>query len=84
MDVEVLHVQQGDGELRLSFRPEDFTSSAIARLKEILQRYPGPSPVILETGLDGKAFKLGPDFKVTISSVVGDLRSEFGRNVIKA
>jgi DNA polymerase-3 subunit alpha len=84
MDVEVLHVDQGDGELRLSFRPEDFTSSAILKLKEILQRYPGPSPVILETGLDGKAFKLGPDFKVTISSVVGDLRSEFGRNVIKA
>ncbi len=84
MDVEVLHVNQGDGELRLSFRPEDFTSTAIAKLKEILQRYPGPSPVILETGLDGKAFKLGPDFKVAISSVVGDLRSEFGRNVIKA
>jgi len=84
MDVEVLHVDHGDGELRLSFRPEDFTTSAIAKLKEILQRYPGPSPVILETGLDGKAFKLGPDFKVAISSVVGDLRSEFGRNVIKA
>ncbi|MDH2903183.1 MAG: DNA polymerase III subunit alpha [Actinomycetota bacterium] len=84
MDVEVLHVDRGDGELRLSFRPEDFTSSAIAKLKEILQRYPGPSPVILETGLEGKAFKLGPDFQVAISSVVGDLRSEFGRNVIKA
>ena len=83
-DVEVLHVEHGDGELRLSFRPEDFTSSAIARLKEILQRYPGPSPVVLETGLDGKAFRLGPDFKVAISSVVGDLRSEFGRHVIKA
>jgi DNA polymerase-3 subunit alpha len=84
MDVEVVHVEQGSGELRLSFRPEDFTTSTVARLKEILQRYPGPSPVILETGLDGKAFKLGPDFKVTISSVVGDLRSEFGRNVIRA
>ena len=84
MDVEVLHVDQGDGELRLSFRPEDFTSTSIARLKEILQRYPGPSPVILETGLEGKAFRLGPDFQVAISSVVGDLRSEFGRNVIKA
>jgi DNA polymerase-3 subunit alpha len=84
MDVEVLHLNQGDGELRLSFRPEDFTSTAIAKLKEILQRYPGPSSVVLETGLDGKAFKLGPDFRVTISSVVGDLRSEFGRNVIKA
>ncbi|MBU6515325.1 MAG: DNA polymerase III subunit alpha [Acidobacteriota bacterium] len=84
MDVEVVHVEQGDGELRLSFRPEDFTAPSIARLKEILQRYPGPSPVILETGLDGRAFKLGPDFSVAIASVVGDLRSEFGRNVIKA
>ncbi len=84
IDVEVLRVDQGDGELRLCFRPDDFTSSSIARLKEILQRYPGPSPVILETGVDGKAFMLGPDFHVTIASVVGDLRSEFGRNVIKA
>ncbi len=84
LDVEVVRVDQGDAALRLSFRPEDFTTSAIAKLKEILQRYPGPSPVILETGLDGKAFQLGPDFKVAISSVVGDLRSEFGRHVIKA
>ena len=84
LDVELVHVERGDGELRLSFRPEEVTSGAIAKLKEILERYPGPSPVILETGVDGKAFKLGPDFKVTISSVVGDLRSEFGRNVIKA
>ena len=84
IDVEVLRVDRGDAELRLSFRPEDFTTSGIAKLKEILQRYPGPSPVILETGLEGKAFRLGPDFRVTIASVVGDLRSEFGRNVIKA
>ncbi|MBW4030448.1 MAG: DNA polymerase III subunit alpha [Acidobacteria bacterium] len=84
MDVEVVHVEQGEGELRLSFGPEDFTTSAIARLKEILQRYPGSSPVVLETGVDGRAFRLGPDFTVAISSVVGDLRSEFGRNVIKA
>ena len=84
IDVEVLRVDRGDAELRLSFRPEDFTTSGIAKLKEILQRYPGPSPVILETGLEGKAFRLGPDFRVTIASAEGDVQSGFGRNVIKA
>ena len=84
LDVEVVAADPGNGELRLCFGPEDFTPTAIARLKEILQRYPGPSPVILETGLDGKAFRLGADFHVSISSVVADLRTEFGRHVIRA
>jgi len=38
----------------------------------------------VDTGTTGKAFKLGPDFNVNIAQVVVDLRSEFGRNVIKA
>ena len=40
--------------------------------------------MIVETGDDGKAFKFGPEFNVNIAGVVADLRSEFGRNVIKA
>jgi hypothetical protein len=65
-------------------RPEDLTPNSIATLRQILTRYPGKSPVIVETGASGKTFKLGPDFNVNIASVVADLRSEFGRNVIKA
>ena len=84
LDVEKLTVTRGDGELRLALRPEDLTPLSIATLRQILTRYPGKSPVIVETGESGKAFKLGPDFNVNISSVVADLRSEFGRNVIKA
>ena len=84
LEVEFLSIERGDGELRLSLRPEDLTPHSIATLRQILTRYPGKSPVIVETGDSGKAFKLGPDFNVNIPGVVADLRSEFGRNVIKA
>jgi DNA polymerase-3 subunit alpha len=82
--VESFRAETVDLELRLSFQPEDLTQGSIATLREILTRYPGPSPVIVDTGSAGKAFKLGPDFNVNIAQVVVDLRSEFGRNVIKA
>jgi DNA polymerase-3 subunit alpha len=84
VDVERFHKERANGELRLSLRPEDLTQRSIATLREILTRYPGPSPVVVDTGAAGKVFKLGPDFNVNIPSVVADLRSEFGRNVIKA
>jgi DNA polymerase-3 subunit alpha len=84
LDVEKLSIGRGDTELRLALRPEDLTPNSIATLRQILTRYPGKSPVIVETGASGKTFKLGPDFNVNIASVVADLRSEFGRNVIKA
>jgi DNA polymerase-3 subunit alpha len=84
MDVELLSVERGNEELRLALRPEDLTQTSIGTLREILARYPGRSPVIVETGSAGKAFKLGPEFNVNIASVVADLRTEFGRNVIKA
>jgi hypothetical protein len=84
LEVDLLRVDKGLEELRLTLRPEDLTSSAIGVLRDILSRYPGPSPVIVETGAQGKAFKLGPDFNVNIAGVVAELRSEFGRNVIKA
>ncbi len=84
MDVELLSVERGNEELRLALRPEDLTQTSIGTLREILARYPGRSPVIVETGAAGKAFKLGPEFNVNIASVVADLRTEFGRNVIKA
>ncbi|NNN00335.1 MAG: DNA polymerase III subunit alpha [Acidimicrobiaceae bacterium] len=84
LEVEKLRVDRGDAELRLALRAEDLTPNSIAALRQILTRYPGKSPVIVETGDSGKTFKLGPDFNVNISNVVADLRSEFGRNVIKA
>jgi DNA polymerase-3 subunit alpha len=84
VDVELFRVERGSDELRLSLRPEDLTQHSIATLREILTRYPGPSPVVVDTGADGKVFKLGPAFNVDIAGVVADLRSEFGRNVIRA
>ncbi len=84
VDVERFHMERGNEELRLSLRPEDLTQGAISMLREILTRYPGPSPVVVETGAAGKVFRLGPAFNVSIPSVVADLRTEFGRNVIKA
>jgi DNA polymerase-3 subunit alpha len=84
LEVDLLRVEKGLDELHLTLRPEDLTSSSIGALRDILSRYPGSSPVIVETGAQGKAFKLGPDFNVNIAGVVAELRSEFGRNVIKA
>ncbi len=83
LDVSLLRAEGGVEELRLTLRPEDLTQSSIAVLREILARYPGASPVIVEAA-EGKTYKLGPAFNVNIAGVVGDLRSEFGRNVIKA
>jgi DNA polymerase-3 subunit alpha len=83
-DVDLLRVDRATDELRLSLRPEDLTMTSIGTLREILRRNPGQSPVIVEAGAGGKSFKLGPDFNVNITSVVGDLRSQFGRDVIKA
>jgi DNA polymerase III subunit alpha len=84
VDVERFRAESVNEELRLSFQPEDLTQRSIATLREILTRYPGPSPVIVDTGSTGKVFKLGPAFNVNIARVVADLRSEFGLNVIKA
>ena len=84
VDIEVLKTDSGPQELRLALRPEELTSTTIARLREILTQHPGPSPVVLETGEAGQAFRLGDSFNVSITSVVPDLRSEFGRHVILA
>ncbi len=84
LDLTMLARDGDEGELRLALRTQDLTAPAIATLREILARHPGKSPVIVETGTSGKAFKLGPEFSVNIAAVVGDLRSEFGRNVIRA
>ena len=84
LEVSLLKTERGEGELRLALRPEDLTQTSITALREILSRYPGTSPVIVEAGDSGKSFKLGPAFNVNIAGVVGELRSEFGRNVIKA
>jgi DNA polymerase-3 subunit alpha len=84
VDVERFHVDRGKSELRLLLRPEDLTQHTISTLREILTRYPGSSPVIVDTGDQGKTFRLGPEYNVNIPSVVADLRAEFGRNVIKA
>jgi DNA polymerase-3 subunit alpha len=84
VDVERFRAETVNEELRLSFQPEDLNQRSIATLREILTRYPGPSPVIVDTGSTGKVFKLGPAFNVNITRVVADLRSEFGLNIIKA
>ena len=83
-EIEQVSLTTGPGELRLSLTPEFLTPDGIAHLKEILQRHPGPSPVIVEAVGSGKSFKLSPEFAVSIPRVVADLRTEFGRSVIKA
>ena len=82
--LEHIATTRGDEILRLSLPPERLNPESIAQLREILLRHPGKSDVIVESSADGKSFRLGPEFKVNVSHVVGDLRSEFGRNVIRA
>ena len=84
LDVQPLSVGPGGNQLRLALRAQDLNTHSIGVLRDILRRYPGSSPVIVEAAETGKAFKLGAEFNVDISSVVPDLRSEFGRNVIRA
>lgn len=84
LDLEKIDSSQRVNELRLCLTPDVLTQPTIATLREILTRYPGSSRVVVETGEAGKAFRLGPEFNVDIANVVADLRSEFGRNVIKA
>ena len=66
----------------MQFRSQDMTQENVTILKSILQMYPGPSPVELMSGPDGKVFQLGPECNVSIEAAVGDIRSEFGRQVI--
>jgi DNA polymerase III alpha subunit len=82
--LEFRRVQLSDeiGILRLQLRSEDMTQENVTILKLILQLYPGPSPVELVSGPGGKVFRLGPECNVSIEAAVGDIRSEFGRNVI--
>lgn len=83
LDLEVVNTSTGPEELRLRMPAEGLTTQAIARLRDVLQRHPGPSSVVLEAGESGQAFRLGEDFNVSIAHVVADLREEFGRGIIQ-
>jgi len=83
LEIETIKVDQGPQELRLQMPREGLNAQAIATLREILTRHPGPSPVVLEAGAQGQAFRLGDDFKVSIAAVAPDLREVFGRGIIR-
>ena len=83
MEIESVRVDAGPQELRLQMPLEGLNAEAIATLRQILTRHPGPSPVVLEAGTGGQAFRLGDDFNVSIASVVADLREVFGRGIIR-
>ncbi len=82
--LEFRQIQLSDevGVLRLQLRSEDMTQENVTILKSILHLYPGPSSVELVTGPSGKTFQLGPECNVSIEAAVGDIRSQFGRDVI--
>ena len=82
--LEFRQIQLSDevGVLRLQLRSEDMTQQNVTILKSILHLYPGPSSVELVTGPSGKTFQLGPECNVSIEAAVGDIRSQFGRDVI--
>ena len=81
-DFNIIRLSNEIGVLQLKFREDDLTQEKVTILKAMLQLHPGPSPVELLVGDDGKSFQLGPDCNVSIEAVVGDIRSEFGRHII--
>lgn len=81
-EFKVIQLSNEVGVLRLRFPTESLTAENVTILKNILQLYPGPSPVELSAGVNGKSFRLGEECNVSIEAAVGDIRSEFGREVI--
>jgi DNA polymerase III subunit alpha len=84
VSIERLRALGATGELRLQLSAEELTERFIKALKSVLTRHPGKSAVIIDTGHDGKSFKLAPEFNVDIDAVVPDLRTEFGTGIIAA
>ena len=60
------------------------TADGVARLKEILKKYPGPTEVYLVAPQSSKSFRLGADVKINVSDAAGELLTTFGGNVFRS
>ena len=74
-------VLEGGAPLRLRLPVATLEESDVGRLKEVLGRHPGPSPILLE--LAGKLWRLPPHWNVNdANGLVGELRELFGAGCI--
>ncbi|MEI7653859.1 MAG: DNA polymerase III subunit alpha [Actinomycetota bacterium] len=72
-----------DTDITVCLESNYLNPTGVKHLKDILSSYPGPTAVIVKSRADGKRFRLGSEFNVNTSTVVGPLRVAFGENVIE-
>ncbi|CAB4862522.1 unannotated protein [freshwater metagenome] len=60
-------------------RPE-----GIARLKEILKKYPGSTEVFLHMPHSSQTYRIGAEFKINVADAAGELLTTFGGNVFRS
>ncbi|MEI8126654.1 MAG: DNA polymerase III subunit alpha [Actinomycetota bacterium] len=77
-------VVSSEAEIHISLEARYLNPAGIKHLKDILSSYPGGTAVIVQSQADGKRFRLGPDYMVNTSQVIGILRAAFGETVITA
>jgi DNA polymerase-3 subunit alpha len=79
-----IEVMTGLGErrsLRLRLASSSLDDGRIDRLKQILQEYPGESPVIIDLGPD-QTVRLSDRYRVDLERAVGELRIAFGHEAV--
>ena len=79
-----IEVMTGLGErrsLRLRLASSSLDDARIDRLKQILQEYPGESPVIIDLGPD-QTVRLSDRYRVDLERAVGELRIAFGHEAV--
>ncbi len=74
-------VIDGAPPLRLSLPPTKVSETAIGTLKRLLGEHPGDSPVFLHLG-SGTVVRLPDQWCCDVGRVVGELRVEFGADVV--
>ena len=82
LEVEALRLLQSAPELHLDLPTESIARARIDRLRDILRRHPGESPVFLHLAPD-KVLQLGAEFAVDVDRAVPELRVAFGIDVIR-
>ena len=79
-DIQVVDVPKtGTESLYIDLARRSVGASEVNEIRDLLREHAGDSPVFLKVG--DRTVALGPDFAVSIPSVIGQLRAKFGEAV---
>jgi protein tyrosine phosphatase (PTP) superfamily phosphohydrolase (DUF442 family) len=79
-DIQVVDVPKtGTEALYIDLARRSVEAHEVSEIRELLREHSGDSPVYLKVG--NRTVALGPDFAVSIPSVIGQLRAKFGEAV---